>query len=48
MCRGKNENQILFYEQLVNSTIERMLVAYGYVLRGSEDAQKTTEFKPTL
>ncbi len=42
------ENQILFYEQLVNSTIERMLVAYGYVLKGSEDTQKTTEFKPAL
>ncbi|MCX4248599.1 MAG: hypothetical protein OSJ65_02405 [Bacilli bacterium] len=32
------ENQITFYEQLVNSTIENKLALFGYVLRGQEEA----------
>lgn len=41
------ENQILFYEQLVNSTIEGMLVNLGYVLRENDDELTATiEIKP--
>lgn len=31
------ENQIFFYEQLVNSTIESKLAMFGYVLKGTEE-----------
>ncbi len=39
------ENQILFYEQLVNSTIEGMLVNLGYSLREPEEVTDTVEVK---